>query len=290
MERQVWETWERATQAIWPLFALDAYFPVLAGAREAAAITTPALGVGELPEDYGQACRAFEEESIYAEVKGLEGKVRVGYALQPTLGSGTLYGRFYFSQEADPGKVRAAFRQATQDIRQGRRSEAYLEGIRLDGELLGLPECCVETFVASERTAMEQMADQGALGKGTSGPEVQAILQEPQTRPRRQLEALLGMPSGRVGENTARSRDLPEDVVSSYFTMDLFPCAPGCARAATHGKEIRAGLERYDAVTGMMYRNLLLHMNAYFLWTREHAAHAAVNSAIAENVLQSRPW
>lgn len=240
-----------------PFYVMDALFPVLVGGRARASFPSAGIGIKLEPiGDFDQACQFLEGSREYQQLEGLqEWGARRGYAIEPHVGSGGLHGSVYLFTGKGEGlaQLRDLYRQAHREIREGEASQAYLQGVELDGELLGMPACCTQRVSEDVRKTMDQLAENGSVGNGAEAPGVKY----PGDRAKDQLDALAG-----VGEDPAGVKGLPMGTLFSYYTMCFLPCRPGCAPAGERGRRIHQKLWDFDPFLAELYAGIVLQANA----------------------------
>jgi len=156
--------------------------------------------------------------------------------------------------------VRELYRKAHGDFIEGRPSDSYISALYADGEILGFPSCCVQAYALERRALMERRAEEGRLGKGSH-------FGNSERRARKQLSSMASADIENGDISPERIIDLPLDVLASYFTLDIYPCEPGCREGTKTGLEILEKTERFDPAVANLYRENILWCNALRIWS-----------------------
>lgn len=101
--------------------------------------------------------------------------------------------------------------------------------VRLWGEILGYPKCCIDFFVKT-REENKEVEDE-------CSDMLKAILENKKTTSK---------------ENTKEENKVsfPKDILTSYFSHEFYPCKPGCNEAKKIGENIKQLLSEDKATSG----------------------------------------
>ncbi len=242
--------------------------PVVFGAREAASLVYfMANGLKGLP--YGKAMGKMRGDGVYqafsswAQERGMETDV----CLEPQSRSELLV-KFHIYRKGREngdcsGEIGNRFRQAVGEVRKGAVTDNYREGLRLEGEFLGYPRCCVNKFVDETAEEMAALLKKGKAGKRErrKRPVGRRILS--------QLRSYLGEWNGEPGHVcVARIKEsVPSEVLLSNFAATFYPCEFGCRDAVRVGKSILGAYRQRDPEMAEYYESYILPMALAGSWS-----------------------
>ena len=287
MRKDIREAMKRALESgMGPYFIVDNFLPVYLSARDAAAFSIYFAKGKE--GDYDEACHRVGEDENYRRMKGCAEDLglKMDFVYEPVLANSCMYAWAYVFR-GDRGdmikRARDMFRQAQIDIREGRFSQGFLDGNRLNGEVLGFPECCVMKYLGDKREAMDILIQEGELGK-LDGLDVLKTVKQLKGRRREVFEMATGISekSARVQlsklagtyatdeeRHPERVLELPPEVLESYFVLNVYPCKPGCEKATEIGRKTHQRFREDAPEIAEMYEQLILPTNALWVWGQQ---------------------
>ena len=280
MNRETFETFKKgADLGIAPYLMIDSIFPVLHGARDASTILAPHLGIAN-QQDYDQACNTLQRNRNFNQLHSLG--LHVSYAFASVLYKPSVAGKIYFSKNRkDIKKIRTLFKTAFEDFKKGEFSEAYIEAVRLDTQLLGYPECCANQYIDEQTRIIQQLIEKGKRYihpestdiTSAEAKEIREIADLSQRRARLQINEVLG-------ESIEDNLDFKkiEELLNhlAYLALNFYPCTPDCPKAREQGETILQALDKADPDLGFVYEKFFLLGNASFIWAPGNTA--AVNN------------
>jgi hypothetical protein len=168
-------------------------------------------------------------------------------------------GKIFLSRDDDlVREVNELDRDAFEAMKGGKCSESYEKAIRLEGELLGYPSCCVEGFAKNDAEHVKALADQGLMDKedtpcpnldrlcGKLTVMMQDIFGDCELTFQTALEAV---------SKCAKDKSYP------FFTEYFYPCSIGCEKASEIGQRISQGYGSEHEVLGKIYDEIVIPRN-----------------------------
>ncbi len=241
--------------AVTPLTFMDAMLPVATGARPASLLFVPQLDHQKV------GMRTFkgadiERESWYTTLKR-EAQSKLGVQIGAIIfiegteahqaqngGNQILKNPVFYRDAGTLEEIKALnsfYSRLLTTVRNIAYAENMYEGKRKEGHLLGIPQCCIDSYIDAKRS-------QGFMGVGMD------IIERKASQELRAIAPTL--------EDVAR---LPEDVLLRYWAQEVYPCSPQCQAAEGIGRRIVDSIDD-DQIRGI-YRDMILISNAETIHT-----------------------
>jgi len=283
MNRETYKALEKGVNCdIAPYFMFDSIFPVLHGARDTSIILATQLDISPQP-DYDQASRALQQNRRFTQLHSLG--LCVNFTLAPALYKQSVGGKIYFSKnKKDIKQIRKLFKTAFEDFQKGRFSEAYIEAVRLDAQLLGYPECCANQYIDEQTRIIRQLAEEGLLYTLPSDTDIRTreeakeniiIAGSSERRASLQINAVINESIDDLDESIEDNLDFQkiDELLdpSAYFALTFYPCTPDCTKAREQGRAIAGALYKADPDLGFAYKKFVLIGNESFIWAPGNA-------------------
>jgi hypothetical protein len=241
-----------------PLETVDRILPVVNSYRPASIILTTKYRRGVGVEEARSNIEGGEYfQSLRSQMSRFGVKVSAGTKtfVNPLL----LRGKILLSRDDDlVQEVNELDRDAFEAMKGGEYSESYEKAVRLEGELLGYPSCCVDGFAKNDAEYVKALAGRGLIDKedtpcpnpdrlyGKLTVMMQDIFGDCELTLQTALEAV---------SKCAKDKSYP------FFTEFFYPCSIGCEKASEIGQRISQGYGSEHEVLGKIYDEIVIPRN-----------------------------